>query len=350
MSAKSQSYVANSLPSWMRFGAAHNGQIQQWANCTPSDATPRDISIGVAMTSKLLNRFGNNQVVAAKWIQTTVDGANFIYMNQLNVRLVVKDTFFAPASMLSNNPSWNDPSCSMLLQDQLTMLGKWTPPSEQGLWHLFDDCLVDQDGSFSDKKSGMAIQGSLCSMSPHADGTYSNVGISLFLAIPYGIGDMTYRVFAHEAGHTLGAGHPYGETVVVYDGGIMSYGTGHYHCDLGFSPIGKDEVCPVLTSAEETQCAALSVPKTPEGVNMTRAQFLTELPQEPWSVTAAVYTCGWHGWSFSELVVMAALALSLCCCCCMLMGYCCRCSRRACAGSDYTEDELEDEDSEFGSE
>lgn len=329
------------------FGTAHDGGMTQWTNCTPTDAVPRHVSIGVAMTSKMLDRFGNNQAEAKQWVQSVLDDTNFIYMNQLNVRLVAGEVFFAP----SDGIAWNNPKCSMVMDDQLAKFSEWKPPSEQGLWHLFDDCLKGSEettGSFFEEtKSGMAFMSGLCHMGPGVNGKYANVGISSFFEVPF-LGDITYRVFAHEVGHNFGAIHPYGEDIVLKDGGIMSYGTGHYDCDLGFVPQNKDKICAVLTWAEESQCAALSVPTTPDGLGpLSRAQFMETRPAEPKSVDSNVYKCGARGYSFAEVVCMSVFASCLGCCVILCLAYAVsRICRIFCGYDDdeYEESELEASD------
>merc|ERR1719253_1884421 len=98
-------------------------------------------------------------------------------------------------------------------------------------------------------------------MEANDKGLYRNVGVSYYMGGQITdtlVGDITWRVFAHEVGHTFGAGHPFGEDIALVDGGIMAYGTGHYKCDLAFHPEDHDDICPVLARAE-LDCSAFRV-------------------------------------------------------------------------------------------
>jgi len=219
----------------------------------------------------------------------------------------------------------------MDLNVKLTKLQEWKPPSKQGLWHLFDDCLPTDGGV---GKSGLAIQGALCRMDAQA-GKHANVGITYYSEYPV-LGDFTWRTFAHEIGHTFGAGHPFGQDLVLTDGGIMAYGTGLYECKLGFHPRDKDDICPVLSAAEKN-CAAFSI------LDLSREQFLSTLPAQPLSFDPDVLECGWNGLTFTQLVIVACSTCCGCCCCTICFCVCMRRMwsriRSACCGSDEDEDE-----------
>lgn len=313
------------LPKWLREDPRRS--TSQWTNCTLDEDQPRELSIGIAMTSKLFARFGE-RAKAREWIQSLVDGANFIYMRQLNIRMIVKDVHIQ--SLPQNSQSWDDPTCSLDLSAKLAKFAAWTPPSRQGLWELFDDCLPGADGRAFTAKTGQAYQGTLCQMEPQV-GKFSNVGVTEYLTVPL-IGDVTWRVFAHEAGHTFGAGHPFGEGIVLVDGGIMSYGTGHYECELGFHPEDQDDICPTLNAAER-DCAAIST------LQMSRDQFMSALPGKPPSLDLDVVKCGWNGFSLTQLAIISATLLCLCCCCLCCLCFCVsRICSRTCGRSYDAED------------
>jgi len=287
----------------------------QWTNCTPAEVQPRELSIGLAISSKLFQDLGS-KAEARTWAENVVNGANFIFMSQLNIRMVIKDLYIQEAP--DTSVPWNDPGCDMSVGSRLEKFAEWAPPSKQGLWQLLDACF---SGTEFSEVTGQAFVGTLCDMDPQ-NGKYLNTGLTERLSIPV-LGDLTWRVFAHEVGHTFGAGHPFG-TAFTVNGGIMAHGTGHYECELEFHPKDKDDVCPALAEAEQN-CLAF----TP--LSMSREAFLLQLPDAPaGAVDLNIVQCGLFGLTFVQFCVIASAAFVCCCCTCCCFCFMCRrgCRRR----------------------
>jgi len=257
-------------------------------------------------------------------------------MQQLNLRFAANALYIQAEP--DDSMGWDDPACRRELPAKLEKFSAWTPPSSQGLWHLLDDCLDGAEVAgqlLPNGLAGQAYQGGLCNMELQA-GKHWNVGVSYYYSAPV-VGDVSWRFFAHELGHSCGAGHPFGEVASLVGGGIMAYGPGYYECSLAFHPASEDKMCTKLTGVVGT-CSAIST------LTSTREEFMLTLPAELKSFDLDVVHCGVFGIPLGIFALVSLLGFCLCCCaCCCILRACSRLAGRTCSRNDPSEEDCDEE-------
>lgn len=221
-------------------GSRRSLAVTRWTNCFTNDAQRRSFSIGIAIGSGLLQKqFQNDQSRLQNWLQGVVADTNLVYATQLNIRIEVVQLYIATGA-----ESWDNPTCSKSIFDQLGTdnsspgLTRWRPPSQQGLWHLLDDCFPGSG------VIGLAYIGSLCEGRSNGGLSY-NTGVSWY-------GRNTWLTFAHELGHNFNAQHTFQEGQ-GRTGGIMDYGDGLLNGEFQFNErYSKSEVCQEIQSNVNT--------------------------------------------------------------------------------------------------
>ena len=182
-------------------------ELERWEGCYPGMNKMHELSIGVAVGSEMSSRLGGRGYVLA-YLEALISEVNVIFVQQLNVKLLVKAVEIVSPSA-AGAVIWDNPGCHKSLRDQLTAYRASIKPSQQAIWHLIDDCW--ESGAI-----GATARFSLCNQG-------SNSAISWFREI-----GGTWLIFAHEVGHMFGAAHSFeegqGET-----GGIMDYGDHLYN-------------------------------------------------------------------------------------------------------------------------
>jgi len=201
---------------------------KQWKGCYLGENDRRIMSIGIAVGSKLAENLGEENVRG--WASSLVAEASLVFEAQFNIQLEIGTLYI---SEKSSRPSW-DSRCGRAIGTQLTSFEKWTKPSREAAWHLFDDC-------FSRSRSGiigLASMGTLCQR-PRRGWRDYNTGANYYSF-------ETWLTFAHELGHTMGAGHTF-ENGVGNTGGIMDYGDGTLRGKYQFHENRKEELCDVVS-------------------------------------------------------------------------------------------------------
>mmetsp|Transcript_22436 Transcript_22436/g.40481 ORF Transcript_22436/g.40481 Transcript_22436/m.40481 type:complete len:259 (+) Transcript_22436:623-1399(+) len=204
--------------------------------------------MGVALGSKFFSQKFFTTDEAVEWVAGNFAKANLVYEQQLNFKLDIGHLYIAG---YSGSPSWDQgPSCAMTIDEQLHRFTEWEPPSEQGLWHLFDDCAFVHDNTI-----GLAWTGTLCdndvmttSNFPDLTGRF-NKGVSW-----YTTAGATWLTFAHEVGHNFGAQNSF-ENGQGTTGGIMDYGDGTLDGVYQFNTeFRKAEMCETIQTALYLGC------------------------------------------------------------------------------------------------
>eukprot|EP00445_Apocalathium_hangoei_P079696 CAMPEP_0204189480 /NCGR_PEP_ID=MMETSP0361-20130328/58524_1 /ASSEMBLY_ACC=CAM_ASM_000343 /TAXON_ID=268821 /ORGANISM="Scrippsiella Hangoei, Strain SHTV-5" /LENGTH=438 /DNA_ID=CAMNT_0051150169 /DNA_START=18 /DNA_END=1335 /DNA_ORIENTATION=- len=187
---------------------AGRGSVDQWwPGCYAGDDRLHVLSLGIVadIAAWDLHRDG-------LWskIEAIVSQASFIYERQMNIKLeiaelIVFKTVTSEAPVFAHECSNNSASASRtFMYTKLRSLQSF-PKHFRGAWHLFTGC-GDGRGTV-----GIAAIDTMC----FAPG---NGGVSQLRP------NSSFRPFAHELGHNLGAKHSF-ENGKGKTGGIMDYGT-----------------------------------------------------------------------------------------------------------------------------
>jgi hypothetical protein len=226
--------------------------------CYVDDAIPRIAYVGVAITAKLQEHPNwNTREKVFGELATIFTFANLIYARQLNIQLAIGHLHLSDKSAPA---PWDNARCAAYTEttesgqypdigEQLTRFKTWAKPTTMAAWELFDDCFMPAFCKCTKGAIGMAFIGTLCH-------TTHNVGVT-FISLN------TWATFAHEMGHTFGAGHSFGENGETITAGIMSYGTPYVNGVPSFNRHRREEVCKEIdTSIATGECSANELIKT----------------------------------------------------------------------------------------
>merc|ERR1719421_2422972 len=127
---------------------------------------------------------GGTVETAEAMVASYIADANMIYVNQVNVRIVVSELFIQDTPTTDNWRGWND--CSKDIGAQLDDFTDWVNRAgveEKGLWHLLTNCHPPPG------VVGLAYVGVLC---------YTHYGYNS--GITSKTWSYTWKTFAHEIG------------------------------------------------------------------------------------------------------------------------------------------------------
>ena len=191
--------------------------------------------MGVAVTKKMYETWGGSPARATFQVASIFAKSNMVYTMQLNIVLTIGELFIDTdgSEDWDNGPSRNDigkvnKECTALwnsaenypdINRQLDLFKDWTKPSEQALWHLFDDCFAPPGSSGDLGNGGRSGTAGLATMAVLC--TDSGIGVS------FDSGDI-WKTFAHEVGHNFNGEHSFEDGQGI-TGGIMDYGDGFYN-------------------------------------------------------------------------------------------------------------------------
>lgn len=222
-----------------------------WGDCYPKIASGYKLNIGIAVGNRFQKTFGKSTVAQ---VQSMVSSANFAFRNQLNIELAV-DHLYMDAG------PW-DEFCSIGIDKQFQAFTRWKKPSNQGLWHIIDNCL----GLSGERWSGTAYRNAICRRAV-------NTGITYCSGRQCSRG---YKTLAHEIGHNFGAGHSF-EEGVRRTGGIMDYGNGFLDGLFQFNrKYRSTEICTALRNVIP-RCDAFS-PMRKGGKKTKKTKYPTTFP------------------------------------------------------------------------
>jgi len=213
-------------------------------NCHTKEAETIEVIINIATDKGFYQSMGSSTSNVESELEfMIIDAAEFYYL-QLNARLKIGTAIIGtnsnsglPGFINYARSSNNCPSIS----SQLSEMRSWSrdlPSDQQAVnWHLITDC-HPPPGTV-----GIAYVGTLCNKHGY------NVAVTSRTST-------TWKVFAHEVGHSFNAQHSFEEGQGT-TGGIMDYGDGFL---LGtnlvrFNPkYRRDEVCMGLQQGINTGC------------------------------------------------------------------------------------------------
>ncbi|GBG24571.1 Disintegrin and metalloproteinase domain-containing protein B [Hondaea fermentalgiana] len=216
-------------------------------NCYTNDDRVHQVSVNAIADAAFYSIYGSEDDVQEA-IETAVAKASQVYTIQMNIKLVIQDTWIATDGSIPS--SWPDfasnkegSGCPYDLSTQLDDLTTWVrkldDDEEQAAhFHLFTGC--------SASSSGVAYVGTLCNLN-------YNTGVTKKTS-------RTWKTFAHELGHGFAATHSF-ENGMYNTGGIMDYGNGQI---LGtslyrFRLARRDQMCGEFETARSSSCAFINV-------------------------------------------------------------------------------------------
>merc|ERR1719421_280776 len=169
---------------------------------------------------------GESREMVEAFVDAVVAEANTVYMNQLNIRLVVDELHIQDTAANPDGHIWN--GCSPTIREQLYDFRVWTQTRERrGLWHLLTNCHPPPG------VVGVAFLGVTCNL-------WWNTGVTSKTW------STTWKVFAHEVGHNFDAEHSF-EEGQGQTGGIMDYGDGKLNGEYQFNTqYRKGEICATI--------------------------------------------------------------------------------------------------------
>ena len=200
--------------------------ISLFTDCYPGIKTQNinNLQIGVMIGHTLFHkRFKQDVTRTLKWIELQVKRANVIYISQFNLKIMIKHVVFP-----NSQDTWTNFNCkdnSRIAYARLMSEIRYRSPSPQAIWHLFDDC---DDGTYKNP-IGLATIGGICE------------GFGRATSLTY-LRSFTWRTFAHEIGHNVGARHSF-ENGTTTTGGVMDYGNGMYNGKYMFHKYRHQEIC-----------------------------------------------------------------------------------------------------------
>eukprot|EP00729_Bicosta_minor_P018203 gene18203-15822_t len=215
--------------------------------CYTNDTVTRSVSMGLAMSKKMYDAAGGTDADAEFWLADILAKTNLVYESQLNIVLTAADLYFSEGST-----SWDNTGCKRFsntnLEASLASFVSWTKPSNQALWHLFDDCFSGSTAVGA--TGGLGSMGVLCRQNSGAGLTYNMDRMKA---------RSTWVMFAHEVGHNFGASHSFEEGTGT-TGGIMDYADGRYRGVFQFNTrYRKQQVCAHIRLQFDTVCSAEQV-------------------------------------------------------------------------------------------
>ena len=238
------------------------------SRCFKNDDIPRRFHIGIVADQSLEARsVAEGFPSVSKFIETVVASASSIYLNQMNIEIVVDQILTRGSASNTVEFALTSPtriskclqqtdtltgeiletdccSDSLSLSGRLELMQSWVEslglqnnhsnkgvnqtPSRLGHWHLFTDC-HPPPGSV-----GKTYIGTLCHSTHFAGITSYGLPTDPFYAL--------WRMFAHEIGHAFNSSHSF-EYGIGMTGGIMDYGNGKYLDSYQIHPFKQKEVC-----------------------------------------------------------------------------------------------------------
>lgn len=215
-----------------------------YPGCYPGDAAVRSFSLGIATDLSLYQRLGESEDSVRMFVEDLIVNARLVYYRQLNVVLQIGSLRIVASDAGSNFPlNLPDGACIHAPDGALQAFRAWVvshpdPNESNAAVHLLTGCW-DPPGVV-----GIAYLRGLCSRSG------IQTGITTFL------GPSTWMIFAHELGHTIGAGHTF-ENGVGQTGGLMDYGNPFFQGEIQFNSLSRDSLCNGIASAlADPRCAA----------------------------------------------------------------------------------------------
>jgi len=207
--------------------------------CYPGikNSSINNLQIGVMVGHTLFHKqFKQDVTRTLKWIELQVKRANIIFISQFNLKIMIKHVVFP-----NSQDGWTNYNCkdnSRMAYLRLMSEIRYRSPSPQALWHLFDDC---DDGTYK-HPIGIATINGLCE------------GFGRSTSLTY-LRSFTWKTFAHEIGHNIGARHSF-ENGTTITGGIMDYGNGLYNGKYMFHKYRHQEICKKLKkSMNDPECS-----------------------------------------------------------------------------------------------
>lgn len=202
--------------------------------CTP---TVRELYLGIAIGSHLYNNIvvdgpkdynniGAESAAALKYIHEYIHQANIVYINQFNIKLVIRHVMIST----DEYTSWDNFRCRNSIYRQFAFFQRF-PKSEQFFWHLIDACYK------SNSAIGVANVGTSC----HQDNAPSITHVS----------ENNPRAFLttiHELGHSLGALHHYDNPGIMGGYKVPKIYLGKYQ----FHNHSRESICQTLNNILET--------------------------------------------------------------------------------------------------
>lgn len=208
--------------------------VEKWTDCYDDDDLMHTFGMGIVVDYSMFVDNGESREMVEAFVDAVVAEANTVYMNQLNIRLVVDELHIQDTAANPDGHIWN--GCSPTIREQLYDFRVWTQTRERrGLWHLLTNCHPPPG------VVGVAFLGVTCNL-------WWNTGVTSKTW------STTWKVFAHEVGHNFDAEHSF-EEGQGRTGGIMDYGDGKLNGEYQFNTkYRKTQMCQNIQRMKSFNC------------------------------------------------------------------------------------------------